>query len=79
MKPLGEVKMTTQKFYRINGGSTQLKGVTPDIVLPDNFHYLKVGEKDYDNAMEWTEIDPVEFDLPEYQLDQPMVQISVDH
>lgn len=62
IKPLGEIKLTTQKFYRVNGGSTQLKGVVPDIILPDNFHYIKTGERDRDNAMEWTEIEPVKYD-----------------
>lgn len=60
-KPLGSLKMTTQKFFRVNGGSTQLIGVTPDIVLPDNYQYMEVGEKEYDHAMKWTEIDPVEY------------------
>ena len=60
-KPLGSLKMTTQKFFRVNGGSTQLIGVTPDIVLPDNYQYMDVGEKEYDHAIKWTEIDPVEY------------------
>ena len=42
----------------MNGGSTQLKGVIPDVVLPDNYMYIEVGEKEYENAMEWTEIEP---------------------
>jgi carboxyl-terminal processing protease len=61
MKPLGSVKMTTQKYYRVNGGSTQLKGVVPDIILPDTYHYIDTGEKEYDNSLPWTEIDPVDF------------------
>ncbi len=61
MKPLGELKLTMQKFYRINGGSTQLKGVVPDIIFPDRFSFVDVGEKDYDFAMPWTEIPPVPF------------------
>lgn len=61
LKPLGEIKLTTQKFYRINGGSTQLKGVVPDIILPDNYHYIKTGEKEHEYSMEWTEIDPVDY------------------
>jgi len=57
MKPLGSVKVTTQKFYRINGGTTQLKGVTPDVILPDEFSYIeKVGEKELDYVMGWDEI-----------------------
>jgi len=38
IKPLGSIKLTTQKFYRVDGGSTQLKGVEPDIVFPDNYN-----------------------------------------
>ncbi len=53
---LGTVKLTLQKFYRINGGSTQLKGVYSDIVLPDNLEYLKVREKDDLDALPWDEI-----------------------
>lgn len=53
---LGTVKLTLQKFYRINGGSTQLKGVYSDIVLPDNLEYLKVREKDNADALSWDEI-----------------------
>lgn len=60
-KPLGQVKMTIQKFYRINGGSTQLKGVVPDIILPDNYQNIQIGEKEYDYAMEWTQIEPVDY------------------
>jgi carboxyl-terminal processing protease len=53
---LGTVKLTLQKFYRINGGSTQLKGVQSDIVLPDNLENLKVRERDNENALKWDEI-----------------------
>ncbi len=56
LKPLGEIKISVQKFFRVNGGSTQLKGVTPDIVLPDNYMYIDAGEKEYENAMPYTEI-----------------------
>ncbi len=61
LKPLGSVKLTMQKFYRINGGSTQLKGVKPDIILPDNHYYIEAGEKEYDGAMEWSEIASLPF------------------
>ena len=50
---IGNLKLTLQKFYRINGGSTQLKGVTPDIILPDNLEYLKLREKDDPDALPW--------------------------
>ncbi|MCA0349981.1 MAG: carboxy terminal-processing peptidase [Bacteroidetes bacterium] len=58
---LGALKTTTQKFYRINGGSTQREGVKSDIVMPDKYEYLKMGEKDVDNAMPWDKIDPAEY------------------
>ncbi|MEE9372962.1 MAG: carboxy terminal-processing peptidase [Saprospiraceae bacterium] len=61
LKPLGNLLVTMQKFYRINGGSTQLKGVEPDIYLPDRYTYMDVGEKEYDYALEWTSIDPLSF------------------
>ncbi|EIA09645.1 carboxy terminal-processing peptidase [Flavobacterium frigoris] len=58
---LGALKTTTQKFYRINGGSTQLEGVSSDIVMPDRYAYLKMGERDIDNAMPWDKIEPAEY------------------
>jgi carboxyl-terminal processing protease len=60
-KPLGDVKVTLQKFYRVNGGSTQLRGITPDINLPDNQQYIDVGEKNLEYPMEWSEIEPVTY------------------
>ena len=57
MGDLGALKTTTQKFYRINGGSTQLKGVSSDVVMPDRYSYIKMGERDIDNAMAWDKID----------------------
>lgn len=68
-KPLGEIKITVQKFYRINGGSTQLKGVNPDIVLADNFKYLNLGEKEYEHPMEWTEINKLNYNQNVYVVD----------
>lgn len=58
---LGALKTTTQKFYRINGGSTQLEGVKSDIAIPDRYSYLKMGERDIDNAMPWDKIDPANY------------------
>ena len=63
IKPLGTVKLTTQKFYRINGDATQLKGVESDIVLPDRYSFIKIGEKEYESAMTWDEIVPLEFEV----------------
>lgn len=61
VKPLGHLKITLQKFYRVNGGATQLKGVTPDITIPDNWNYMDVGEKDHEFVMPWDEITPASF------------------
>ncbi|MDP4663320.1 MAG: carboxy terminal-processing peptidase [Salibacteraceae bacterium] len=57
-RPLGAVKVTTQKFYRINGDATQLKGVVPDILIPDQYNYIDLGEKEQDFVMPWDEIAP---------------------
>ncbi len=61
LKPLGDLKISIQKFYRINGGSTQLKGVASDIVFPDAYQKLKMGEKDMDNPMPWDEIPKADY------------------
>ncbi|MEO7561865.1 MAG: carboxy terminal-processing peptidase, partial [Ferruginibacter sp.] len=60
---LGTVKLTLQKFYRINGGATQLKGVVPDVVLPDRLEYLKFREKDNPDALKWDEIAKAEYKI----------------
>ena len=62
LKPFGSLKMTTQKFFRVNGGSTQHKGVIPDITLPDIYRYMDYGEKEYEFGLEYSEINPVPFD-----------------
>ena len=53
---LGAVKMTIQKFYRINGGSTQIEGVYSDIVMPDRYAYMDFGERDLDGALAWDKV-----------------------
>jgi carboxyl-terminal processing protease len=53
---LGTVKLTLQKFYRVSGGSTQLKGVVSDIVMPSQLEILKMREKDYEDALPYDEI-----------------------
>lgn len=58
---LGALKTTTQKFYRINGGSTQLNGVSSDVALPDRYTYIKMGERDIENAMPWDKIDAADY------------------
>lgn len=58
---LGSVKLTLQKFYRINGGATQIKGVTPDIVIPDRFEYMKFRERDNKSSLSWDEITKADY------------------
>ena len=61
VKPIGSLKLTTQKFYRVNGGSTQFKGVVSDIVVPDLYSYLDEGEKESDYPLKWDEIQPARY------------------
>jgi len=56
--PIGSLKLTMQKFYRVNGGSTQLKGVSPDIILPDKYEKLYKGEREEEFPLPWDEIKP---------------------
>lgn len=58
---LGSIKLTLQKFYRINGGATQLRGVVPDVILPDRYDYLKFREKDNATSLSWDEISKAEY------------------
>jgi carboxyl-terminal processing protease len=58
---MGALKITTQKFYRINGGSTQLKGVESDVAVPDRYSYIDIGERDYENPMPWDKIAPADY------------------
>ncbi len=59
---MGALKFTTQKYYRINGGSTQLEGVKSDIVVPDRYMYIGIGERTYDSPMAWDKIDAAEYE-----------------
>ncbi|WP_435623515.1 carboxy terminal-processing peptidase [Flagellimonas sp.] len=60
---LGAIKLTTQKFYRINGGSTQLEGVKSDIVVPDRYSYIDLGERDQENPLEWDKISAADYEV----------------
>jgi len=60
---LGALKFTTQKFYRVNGGSTQLEGVKSDVVVPDRYSYIDIGEKDQENPLPWDKIDAVDYEV----------------
>ncbi len=68
VKPLGSLKLTIQKFYRVNGGTTQLEGVQPDVILPDNYQYIKIGEKDRKYPMQWSKIEPAEYGQDVYKV-----------
>lgn len=57
----GQLKFTVAQFFRVNGGTTQLRGVTPDISLPGLSDPKTLGEASYDNALPWTEIKPVKY------------------
>ncbi|HEY9185578.1 MAG TPA: carboxy terminal-processing peptidase [Salegentibacter sp.] len=59
---LGALKLTTQKFYRVNGGSTQLEGVKSDVVVPDRYSFVDIGEKDMENPLPWDKIDAADYD-----------------
>ncbi|MEH6408170.1 MAG: carboxy terminal-processing peptidase [Leeuwenhoekiella sp.] len=58
---MGALKITTQKFYRINGGSTQLEGVKSDVVVPDRYSYIDIGERDLENPLPWDKIEPADY------------------
>lgn len=58
---MGALKFTTQKFYRINGGSTQLEGVKSDVVVPDRYSYIDIGEKDQENPLAWDKIQAADY------------------
>ncbi len=60
---LGALKITTQKFYRVNGGSTQLEGVKSDVVMPDRYSYIDVGERDNENPLPYDKIDAAKYDV----------------
>jgi len=70
---LGTLKLTLQKFYRVNGGSTQLRGVTSDIVLPDIYpdiyEYSKIREKDNPDALPWDTIPKADYNTWRYAYD----------
>ena len=58
---LGSLKITTDKFYRVNGGSTQLEGVKSDITFPNRYSYIDIGERDLENPLNWDKIDPARY------------------
>ena len=67
---LGALKTTIQKFYRINGGSTQRDGVLSDIIFPDRYTYLDMGERDEESALPWDKIAPAKYEPLPINYDQ---------
>ncbi len=77
LKPLGALKLTIQKYYRINGGTPQLRGVQSDIVLPDNYTYIDFGEKEQEFALPYDEITPAEYAI--YERNEDKFSAAIDH
>ncbi|MBC8155450.1 MAG: carboxy terminal-processing peptidase [Bacteroidetes bacterium] len=72
---VGEVKMTVQKFYRINGSSTQHKGVTPDVELPSNYSAEEFGESSQPSALPWDQIATTRYDVTRSVDDKVLARI----
>ncbi|HUH35996.1 MAG TPA: carboxy terminal-processing peptidase [Moheibacter sp.] len=70
----GSLKLTIQKFYRINGGSTQLRGVTPDVTMVDMLTYSGISESNVDDALPWDQIKAVNYTTWSIPLDIPTIQ-----
>lgn len=70
---IGDVKETIAKFFRINGGATQLKGVKPDVLLPDNYMFLDLGEGSYDFALPWKAIPAADYTEFNYDYDMKVL------
>ena len=62
---LGSLKITTDMFYRVNGGSTQLEGVKSDLIFPNRYSYIDIGEKDLENPLNWNKIDSAKYNNSE--------------
>ena len=60
---MGALKLTTQKFYRINGGSTQLRGVQSDVIVPDRYSYIQIGEREMEGPLPWDQIQPATYKI----------------
>jgi carboxyl-terminal processing protease len=72
----GAVTLTFQKFYRVNGGSTQLNGVVPDVIIPDTYEYLKFREKDNASALPWDAIPKADIKLWQSGYSEDLIAIS---
>ena len=77
---LGDIKLTFRKFYRINGGATQLRGVVPDIIIPDRLENAKFREKDNPDALGWDEIPKANYTLwnPGYSFAPVVAKVNTE-
>lgn len=79
IKPkFGELKLTVAQFFRVNGGTTQLRGVTPDISLPALSDPKSFGEASYDNALPWTQVKPANY-APDGDIKTLLPQLQSRH
>ena len=73
---IGSIKLTIQKFYRINGDATQLKGVQSDVIIPDNYMYLETGEQEHDYPLPWDQIKGSSFEKNSYSFSDKIIKKS---
>ena len=73
---LGSIKLTIQKFYRINGDATQLKGVRADVILPDNYMFIETGEKENDYPLPWDQISASSYDNKNFHIADKIIRKS---
>ena len=73
---LGSIKLTIQKFYRINGDATQLKGVRSDVIVPDNYMYLETGEQEHDYPLPWDQIKGSTYERNSYSISDKIIKKS---
>lgn len=75
---LGQIKLTIAQFFRVDGGTTQLRGVTPDISFPGLSDPKRLGEASYDNALPWAQIKPARY-KPNAQMKELLPQLVQRH
>ena len=73
---IGSIKLTIQKFYRINGDATQLKGVQSDLIIPDNYMYLETGEQEHDYPLPWDQIKGSSFEKNSHSISDKIIKKS---
>ena len=73
---IGSIKLTIQKFYRINGDATQLKGVQSDVIIPDNYMYLETGEQEHDYPLPWDQIKGSRFEKNSHSISDKIIKKS---